>query len=172
MIILQTKRLRLRTMYVQDADFILEVLNSPGWLEFIGDRGVDTLSKAEDYLNNRIMPEYEKFGFGFYIMELLVSRIRIGTCGLTRRESLSHPDIGYNLLPKYENLGYAYEAAQAILDYGFEIHKIRHISAITSPINYRSINLLNKLGMKLIKMITLADDTEELMLFGIDKKTI
>jgi len=168
MIIIQTERLRLRTMTLDDDDFVLELLNSPSWIKYIGDRKVRTKEAAKEYLINKVLPDYEKLGFGFYIIERLEDQVTIGNCGLTRRESMDHADIGYSLLDKYTGQGYAFEAARAILNHGFTIHKLDHIAAITTADNHRSIHLLNKLGLGFNKMINLPGDDEELMLFGID----
>ncbi len=170
--ILQTQRLLLRKMSLADSDFILELLNTPKWHKYIGDYGIDTLEKASDYLRARVLPNYEKFGFGFYIIERLEDRVRIGNCGLAVREGLPTPDIGYSLLPQYEGQGYAFEAASATVEYAVNTHELEHISAITTVDNTRSRKLLNKLGMKFKKMTTLVGDNEELMLYGIDASKI
>ncbi len=81
---------------------------------------------------------------------------------------MEHADIGYALLGQYEGQGYAYEAAKAILKYGFTVHGLDHIEAIVTSDNHRSLHLLRKLGMHYKKMIKLPDDDEELVLFGID----
>ncbi|MBC8375749.1 MAG: GNAT family N-acetyltransferase [FCB group bacterium] len=168
MIILETKRLLLRRMTLEDNDFILELLNGPKWVKYIGSRDVDTLEQARDYLETRVLPSYEALGFGFYIIERLSDQIRVGNCGLTHRDGMEHADIGYSLLEQYEGQGYAYEAASAVLKYGFETHKLDHIEAIATSNNRRSLHLLRKLGMHYKKMIELPGDDEELMLFGID----
>jgi len=168
MIILKTKRLQLRRMTLDDADFIIKLLNSPKWIRFIGKRAVETLDQAREYLLKRVLPNYDSLGFGFYIIEKKSDLSRVGNCGLTLRTGMEHADIGYSLLPQYEGKGYAFEAAEAILKYGFEIHMLEHIEAIVTHDNEASIHLLKKLGMKYKSKIMLPDDDEELMLFGID----
>ncbi|MCF7826112.1 MAG: GNAT family N-acetyltransferase [Candidatus Marinimicrobia bacterium] len=166
--ILKTQRLLLRRMTLNDHDFILELLNGPKWIKYFGNQNVDTLEKARDYLKTRVIPSYEALGFGFYIMERLEDQVRLGNCGLTHREGMDYADIGYSLLEQHEGKGYAYEASKAVLRYGFKIHKLEHIEAITTRENQRSLNLLRKLGMHYKKMITLPHAAEELMLFGMD----
>ncbi|NQV41270.1 MAG: GNAT family N-acetyltransferase [Candidatus Marinimicrobia bacterium] len=168
MTILKTERLLLRRITLDDDDFILELLNSPKWIKYIGQRDVDTTEKAREYLKFRVLPNYEALGFGFYIIERLDDRVRIGNCGLTRRDGMEHADIGYSLLEEYEGHGYAFEAASAVLNYGFEIHKLDHIEALVTKDNHRSIHLLRKLGMHYKKVIALPNDDEKLMLFGIE----
>ena len=153
---------------MDDNDFILELLNEPKWIKYIGSRDVTTLKQARDYLEARVLPNYEALGFGFYIIERRSDQVRVGNSGLTLRDGMDHADIGYSLLERYEGKGYAYEATQAILKYGFKIHKLDHIEAIVTPDNQRSLHLLQKLGLHYKRRITLPDDQEELMLFGID----
>lgn len=166
--ILKTKRLILREMTLEDDDFILELLNSPKWLKYIGSRNVNTLAQAKDYLESRVLPDYQSRGLGFYIMEKRDDLVRIGNCGLTHRAGMDHVDIGYSLLERFEGQGYAFEATETVLKYGFEMLKLEHIEAITAPENDRSIHLLNKLGMHYKKTIKLPNDEEDLLLFGID----
>lgn len=168
MIILRSERLQLRRMTLDDADFIVELLNSPKWIKYIGQRKVETLELAEQYLQERVLPSYESLGFGFYIIERLSDGVRLGNCGLTLRDGMEHADIGYALLPQYEGKGYALEAAGAVLEYGIKVHKLTHVAAIVTSDNARSIHLLKKLGMQYETKIKLPDDDEELMLFGID----
>jgi len=155
-------------MLLRDADFIVELLNSPKWIQYIGNRHVSSLAQAREYLREKILPGYEAFGFGFYIIERQVDGRRIGNCGLTLRTGMEHADIGYSLLPRFEGQGYAFEAAQATLNYGFETHGLKHIEAIVTPDNQRSIHLLDKLGMGFKKEINLPGDEEMLLLYGRD----
>mgnify|MGYP002640408406 CR=1 FL=1 len=168
MLILKTQRLLLRRMNLDDGDFIFELLNGKKWKQFVGDRGIDTIESARAYLQKRVLPDYDALGFGFYIIERRDDHTRVGNCGLTLRLGMEHPDIGYSLLERYEGKGYAFEAAEAILDYGFRVHNLKHIEAIVSGENQRSIHLLKKLGMHYKNQINLPDDGEELMLFGIN----
>jgi ribosomal-protein-alanine N-acetyltransferase len=155
-------------MTLEDADFVLELLNSPKWIKYIGNRNVHTIQSAMEYLESRVLADYEALGFGFYIIERLKDRKRIGNCGLTRRDGMEHADIGYSLLERYEGHGFALEAAQAVLDYGFEVHKLDHIEAIVTRDNHQSRHLLKKLEMYYKRLITLPNDEEKLMLYGID----
>lgn len=170
MIPFNTPRLQLRWMTPDDAQFIMALLDSPGWKQYINDRNIDTIIKAEAYLQSTIIPSYEKLGFGFYLIERLADHEALGLCGLVKRSGLEDIDIGYALLPQYEGQGYAAEAALATIEYGFNVHSLKRIVAICTQDNLRSIALLKKLGMDHEKMIRLPDDDTELMLFGINQK--
>jgi len=166
MIVLQTPRLNLRKMNLDDASFVKQLLNSEKWVKYIGDFGVRSMDDARRYLNQRVLPKYEALGFGFYLIQRKHDGVKMGNCGLTYRDGLEHADIGFSLLQEYEGQGYALEAATAVLDYGFAVHKLTYIEAIVAPGNKRSQHLLIKLGMEFKRMIFLPDDKEELLLFG------
>lgn len=123
------------------------LLNSPGYLKFIGDRGIREEQDARQFLVDNIIPDYQKHGFGFYAVEEIERGETIGLCGLTKREGLSHADIGFAFLDDYEGRGFAFEAAKAVLDYAEKQLKLHTVVAIAQPDNQRSIALLNKLGL-------------------------
>jgi RimJ/RimL family protein N-acetyltransferase len=104
----ETDRLNLSELTQEDAAFMLELLNSPGWLKYIGDRGVRSLEDAANYILGRIVPSYRKNNFGFYLVKLKDGNVPIGICGLVKREGLEHIDIGFAFLPGYEGMGYGY----------------------------------------------------------------
>lgn len=162
--ITETQRLLVRQMTLDDAAFILEQLNDPGFIQNIGDRGVRTLYDACGYINN-VLTNYEKFGFWLYIVELKESGEPIGMCGLIKRDYLEDIDIGYSFLERFWGKGYAYEAASAVMDYAHNTLGINRVVAITSPDNQGSINVLKKLGLEFDRMIIVPGETEETRLF-------
>lgn len=157
-IILETKRLILREFRVDDAEFILNLLNTPGWLKYIGDKNVRTREDAVSYLENGPIKSYKENGFGLWMTLLKNTKTPIGMCGLINRDSLEDIDIGFALLPEYSNSGYGYEIAQATMDYAYDSLGIRKVVAITNSNNIRSIKLLNKLGLHFERKIKLSDD--------------
>ena len=164
--IIVTERLVLREVNINDADFILDLLNSKGWLQFIGDRNVRSLPDAEKYIADRIIKSYIDHGLGLYLVELKTSGTAIGLCGLIKRDTLEDIDIGFAFLPEYNGFGYAFEAAISTLQFAFESLEINRLVAITTPDNINSIKLLEKIGMQFEKKI-LFEEKEELFLFGI-----
>lgn len=101
MIVLETERLILRYQKIEDAAFILELLNDPSWIQYIGDRGVRTIDDARDYILKGALDMYARLGFGFYLTELKEGGIPIGICGLVKRDFLEDVDIGFALLPRF-----------------------------------------------------------------------
>jgi [ribosomal protein S5]-alanine N-acetyltransferase len=165
---LKTERLILRKLNLEDSLFIVELLNSPGWLKFIGDRGVKTEEDAKLYLQNGPLLSYEINGFGLYLVELLETGDPIGMCGILKRGSLENPDLGFAFLPEFMGKGYAYEAAKAVVNYGREQLRIETLLAITMSENATSIKLLGKVGMKYHGMVKSPYSKDNLNLYKID----
>lgn len=163
---LETARLNLRHLSTDDASFILELLNDPSFIQNIGDRGVRTLADAEAYILKGPVASYEKNGFGLDLVILKETGEPIGICGLIKRDTLEDVDIGYALLPKFWSKGYAVEAALAVMEFGQKVMGLKRIVAITVPQNQGSIRVLEKIGFKFEKMVKLAGDEAELMLFA------
>ena len=166
--VLETDRLILRWLSTNDAEFILELLNDPAWLQFIGDKGVRTLEDARDYILTGPVEMHARLGFGLYLTELKEGGVPIGICGLIKRDSLDDVDIGFAFLPKFRAKGYAYESASAVMAYGKNVLGLNRIVAITSPDNHASAQLLEKLGFQFERMVRLSDDAQEVKLFASD----
>jgi RimJ/RimL family protein N-acetyltransferase len=164
--VMRTSRLDLRELDSGDAEFILELLNEPGFIRFIGDKGVRTLADARDYIHHGPRDSYSRNGFGLYAACLL-DGTPIGICGLVKREGLNDPDVGFAFLSRYWSSGYAVESAAAVLAHARDTLRIERVVAITSPDNWSSIAVLEKIGLKFERMIRLADHSPELKLFGL-----
>lgn len=167
--ILETDRLILRLQTTDDAAFILELLNDPSWLQFIGNRNVKIIEDARSYILKSIRM-YEQFGFGLFLVEKKDDHIPLGICGLVKRDSLEDVDIGFAFLPQYWGKGYAYEAASAVMAHGRDTLGLNRIVAITTQDNHASIKLLEKVGLQYKQLIRLPNDPEELKLFVFDRQ--
>ncbi|MCY7387258.1 MAG: GNAT family N-acetyltransferase [Burkholderiales bacterium] len=166
--VLETERLQLRRLIVDDAPFILELLNDPAWLRFIGDRGVRTVDGAGKYILNGPVAMYEQLGFGLYLTERKSDRVPLGICGLIKRDGLADVDIGFAFLPQFRRGGYATEAAMATMEYGRRAFGLKRIVGITSPDNDSSIRLLEKIGLRYERLVQLPKADAESMLFAWD----
>ncbi len=165
---LSTERLHLRKLNKGDAEFALRLLNTEGWLKYIGDRGVRTMNDAEEYIRSRVLAHYEQYGFGPYGVSLSGSEELVGFSGLFRRDFLEFPDIGFAFLPEHCGKGYAFESSEAVLREARDNMKLRKLLAFAMKDNFRSAKLLEKLGMKFDRMIAYPGEEEEMMLFSID----
>ena len=148
MLPLRTDRLTIRELDEDDAPFLLELLNDPGFITYIGDRGVRALDDALAYLHNGPQAMIAQHGFGLWRIALTDSDEAIGICGILKRDALPHPDLGYAILTRHCGHGYAHEAASATLTYAREYLGIDRILAITAMENPASIRLLEKLGFQ------------------------
>jgi [ribosomal protein S5]-alanine N-acetyltransferase len=165
---METERLIVRPLTEEDAEFILELLNEPSFIQNIGDRNVRTIDDARSYIMNGPIASYDKNDFGLDLVVLKETGESIGMCGLIRRKGLEDVDIGYALLPKFWSKGYALEAAQATKAYARDVIGLKRIVAITDPANEGSIRVLEKIGLRFERMVRLAADDLELKLFGVD----
>ena len=166
MITVETERLVLRPLVLEDAAFVLELVNDPSWLRYIGDRGIRTLDAARDYIRNGPMVSHAKHGFGLDLIVRKSDGAALGICGLLKRDTLDDIDVGFALLPQFCGQGYAREAVAAILRHGRSTFGLKRIVAITDPANVASIQLLEKLGFKFERLIRMAPDKPELNLFA------
>jgi len=158
--VLETSRLSLRRLTLDDAEFIFGLVNQPSWLRFIGDKNVRNLDDARNYLRTGPLDMYQRFGFGMFMVERKDDGVAIGTCGLLKRDILPEPDVGYAFLPEHWGQGYAFEAASAVLEYGHYAHELMRIVAIVNPGNERSIRVLERCGMKFERMFPMSEKDE------------
>jgi RimJ/RimL family protein N-acetyltransferase len=163
--ILETTRLSVSELSLDDSLFILELLNTPDWLTYIGERNVKSPEQAKVYLENGPLKSYSQHGFGLWLVKRNQDKACLGICGLLKRDYLSHPDIGFAFLPKYTGQGYALESATAVLHYAKNKLELSTIFAIVMAENRRSIQLLEKIGMA-FKNPILLPSAEELLLYG------
>lgn len=164
--VLETQRLFLRHFMPEDAPFILELLNDPGFIQNIADRGVRTIPDAEAYILNGPMASYAKNGFGLYAVVLKATLAPIGMCGLIKRDTWDEVDIGYALLERHVGQGYGTEAARATLSYGLGTLGLKRIVAVTDVDNQASSHVLEKIGLTFEKVIPwAASGNEEVKLY-------
>lgn len=155
MVVLETERLSLREVELADARFMLELLNSPGFLENIGDRGVRDEDQARAYIEERVLGSYRDHGFGMWLAVQKADGAPVGLAGLVRREGLETPDVGYAFIQKVWGRGYAQEAAAAVLAHAQGPMGIPKLAAITTPENFASMAVLRKIGFTYQGMIQL-----------------
>ena len=163
---LETERLYLRRVTLDDADLLLAVWNDPAFMEHVGDRGVRTTEEAEEAMKAGALKLYADYGYGPYAMVRRDDGVRMGICGLFKRDNLDYPDIGFGVLPEFCGKGYAGEAAFAVLAHARDDLRIKELTAIVSPGNAPSIGLIEKLGLLFVGMITMPGDDEEICLYS------
>ena len=161
-----TARLTLREIDAGDAPFILTLVNDAAWLRFIGDKNVRTDDDARRYIEAGPAAMYAQRGFGLWLAERSEDGMPIGMCGLIKRDALPDIDLGFAFLPAYRGNGYAFEAAQAAIDFAWERLGLARIVAITAPDNGDSVRLLERLGFRFERMLQLAGDAPAVRLYA------
>lgn len=165
-VIVATERLTLRRFVEDDAAFMLTLLNDAAFLHYIGDRGVRTLDAARTYLRDGSIAAYERLGYGMYMVERRSDGAALGICGLVKRDTLDHADLGFAFLPEFRGGGYAIESARAVLDHARDDCGIERLLAIVSPENAPSIRLLERLGFEFERATRMAPEAPEVRLFS------
>ena len=164
--VLETERLLVRRLELEDAAFIYELVNEPSWLRYIGDKNVQNITDAQRYIRNGPVEMYDRLGFGLFRVELKKSGDPIGICGFLKRDALEDVDLGFALLPRFWGKGYAFESASAVMSYGETGLGLSRIIAIISCHNLPSARLVEKLGFRFEHMVRLKPGGEELKQYG------
>lgn len=165
-IVLESERLLLAEAALADAPFIFELLNSPGWLAHIGDRGIRALADAEAYIEDSLLSSYRSNGFGMYLMLLKPDGPAVGLCGLLKRAHLDFPDIGFAILPDYEGKGLTTEAGRAIWHDARNRLGYTRLYGITSFANKGSQQVLQKIGLSPKGTTQMSGQEEAVMLLS------
>lgn len=155
-----TPRLSLHLLTETDDSFIFSLVNTPGWLNFIGDRNVRSISDARAYIQKIHANENIKY----WVVRVNEHLIPAGIITYIKREYLAYHDIGFAFLPAYHNLGYAFEAAKAVITY-LSGHSQEPVLATTIKNNVSSIRLLSKCGFILQSEIVV--DGRSLLVYGL-----
>lgn len=167
---IETSRLYIRECQLDDKAFIFELFNQPECIEFIGDKGLTDLAKAEKYLESNIIKSYQLYNYGLYAVTLKPSGEPIGLCGLVKRDYLEIADLGFALLSSYAGQGMAFEACNAVLDYCTGTLGINKLLAMTNPNNVRSLSLLERLGFTIEPTPTSIPELQNLTLLSLETK--
>ncbi|MDX2438048.1 MAG: GNAT family N-acetyltransferase [Acidobacteriota bacterium] len=165
---LETSRLVIRMVELDDAAFMLDLLNQPSFVQFIGDRGVRTLEEARTYIEDRALAGYEKDGFGPFAVDLKSSDEVIGIVSLLNRDELDDVDVGFAFLPDFWRQGFASEASASVMDFAFSELGLERLIAVTQSDNTGSIRTLEKLGFARDGLVRLEEDGPDLLLYAIE----
>lgn len=167
--VIETDRLVLSTLSLDDIDFILKLLNEPSFHKYIGDKGVRSSEEAAAYLEDGPIKSYERYGYGLYLVKLKDEDFTpIGISGIKKRDSMKIPELGYAFLKKYWSMGFATESAKGVMNYARLELDLKQVAALTAPDNLASIRVLKKLGFRFSKLIELPDFESESKMFTAD----
>ena len=144
---LHTERLTLRRMSVRDTDDMFDYAKRQQTTEYLLWYPHQTRKYTEDYLRY-IGTRYNLGEFYDWAVIENESGKMIGTCGFTRFD-LPHnsAEIGYVLNPDFHGVGYATEAAERVIEFGFSELSLHRIEARFMLGNDASLHVMEKLGM-------------------------
>ena|SRR5437868_5927319 len=163
---LSSERLTLQPLSVDDHQFIMELVNTKGWIEFIGDRNIHSKEDAVAYIE-RILSNAD---ITYWVVRTKEDNALAGVITFIKREYLPHRDIGFAFLPEHAGKGYAYEATNVVLQHVAKDRSDDTVLATTLPHNFSSIKLLEKLGLRFSKQIVV--DEQELYLYSMPIGTL
>lgn len=165
----ETERLLLKPTMEEDAELIYQLMNTPKFIQYVGDRGLRTIEDAKTFIQQSILPQLRHLGFSSYTLITKSDTTKIGTCGLYDRTGVDGIDIGFGLLPPFEGKGYAYEAANLLLSKAFDVFELHTVKAITSKDNLASQALIEKLGLERVGTTTLPNESKEILLYSLSR---
>ena len=166
---LETSRLKLIPTTIEDAPFLYELMNSPKWIQYIGDQKMDTVDKVKKYIKEIMLPQFTKLGFTNNTVVLKETNEKIGICGLYCRGNYPEElELGFALLPEFEQKGFGSESAARLIEFGFTQLPTKRITAITNFYNLDSQKLLLKLGFSFVKD-EIEDSGEEVKVYVLYK---
>lgn len=152
-LIFETERLWLRPTLEEDTQLIMDVFNTPGALEYIGDRNIRTREDAMTFIAERTLRQLRKKTFANYTLIEKRSGAKVGVCGLYDRPGIPYVDLGYALLPEYERRGFAAEASRRLMEAARDEFGLTELAAFTHPENTRSQKTLDNLGFEYVKQV-------------------
>lgn len=142
--VIQSARLQMTPIALDDHAFIQVLTNTPEWIRFIGDRNIRNSDDARAY----IQKIQDSSNLHFWVVRPLGEDLSMGVVSFIKRDYLEHYDIGFAFLMDYTKKGYAQEAARAVLQTLVKNGSYEQILATTIPDNVASIQLLEKLGLR------------------------
>jgi ribosomal-protein-alanine N-acetyltransferase len=147
-IILETDRLTLRQFVPADLDDFYRLVTDPDVTRYTGDGGPHTQEEVRRGLEERVLADYQKHGFGRWaVVERATGRV-IGFAGLKRQPELGEVDLGYRFFKDYWGRGLATEASRPIVQYGFARLQLSRIIGLVAPEHRASARVLEKLGFQ------------------------
>ena len=161
-----TDRLDLRPFREEDIERFSELMADPEATKYIG--GAKSLAAAADSV--RYMRDaFADRGWGTLAVVQRRDGACIGYCGVRPLLNTPHVELAFALERKSWNMGYATEAAQAVLDLAFRHLAIDSVFATVYPDNHASIRVLTKLGMSLNGSIFGAWPRNSALLYRLDR---
>ena len=158
---LESERLIIRAIQLNDASFYFELFNDPDWIRFISDKNLKSVEETTVFIKNLLTDDYKKSRLGYFTVLLKETNEAIGVSTALQRETLDFIDVGYGFLPKGRGKGFATEATKLILEYVQQTFKQKKVIAFTKSENEKSQVLLKNLDFKYIGLQAVFSDEKD-----------
>ncbi len=146
--VLSTPRLILRDLRPTDLNDLHEYASDPQIDHYTPWEHYKSFDEARENLNE-FLEEYEKDGFGAWGIEHRADKKLIGIINTSiPHRAHRRVEMGYTIARAYWGQGYATEAVQALIQFGFEKMDLVRIEAVLLPENLASARVLEKSGMQ------------------------
>jgi RimJ/RimL family protein N-acetyltransferase len=142
---LETERLTLRPFREADVDAFFELSQDPDVMRYVGDRRVPTLQETWRAVAGWL-GHWALRGYGHWAIEERNAGRLIGRAGIINPVDWPGPEVGYLLGREWWGKGYATEAAQAAMDWGFEERGFDDLLSLIDSANTASIAVALRLG--------------------------
>ncbi|RUO80196.1 RimJ/RimL family protein N-acetyltransferase [Idiomarina tyrosinivorans] len=167
MTLFETQRVTVRQLSLNDAEWLLALFNSQGFIRYIGDREIRTVAQAKRYIQQGPLKSYQETGLGLYAVEAQTTATPVGVVSLLKRDYLEHIDVGYAMLPEHQGQGYALAATAGLIDYARWRFALSQIDAISQADNQASIMLLQRLQFRYQETIQLPGSDDPVARFSL-----
>ncbi|KPJ63805.1 hypothetical protein AMJ44_13940 [candidate division WOR-1 bacterium DG_54_3] len=144
---LETKRLILRKMTLEDTSDLLHIFSDPRVMQSFGGELFDR-HRMERWVR-RNLAHQEKYGYGLFSVILKAEDTLVGDCGLEHMEVDGQPEVemGYDMRSDYWGRGFATEAAGAVRDFALQQLRLPRVISLVRPENVASRRVAEKIGM-------------------------
>lgn len=152
--ITETNRLKIREITVEDVPRLYELYSGEGITKYMEPLFSEP-EKEMEYTKAYIKNVYQFYGYGMWVIELKKDCEIIGRAGLEYKEGFDGLELGFMLGTAYQHQGYAYEACEAVLQYGMNTLGVTEFCAFVNEDNTASVRLCERLGFVKAGNITL-----------------
>ncbi len=144
---LETKRLLLRTMTIDDVDDLLRIFSDPKVMASFGGMLFERPQMVRWVERN--LSHQNEHGYGLFSIIIKEDGELIGDCGLEHMtiDGSQEVEIGYDVRSDYWNRGLATEAARAVRDFAFRDLNLDGVISLIRPENVASRKVAEKIGM-------------------------
>jgi ribosomal-protein-alanine N-acetyltransferase len=153
-LLIETPRLYMRPMALSDLDDLLKIFGDERVMAFFNTEPFDR-QQMEGWLR-RNLAHQDAYGYGLFSVILKSNETLIGDCGLEQMEMDGElvAELGYDFRSDTWNQGFATEAASSVRDYAFRDLSLPSLISLIRVGNIASRRVSEKIGMKLIREIT------------------